>query len=329
MSKVLELKPVAEPKAEYDEVEQRIRRAFRELVFLPLMRELALPPGTLLNAASPLLEAIRTGRVTFTGANFSGRFTGQFNAQITKELKALGAVWDKRSASFTVATNKLPLEIRAAISAGNIRFQEKLAAIDLKLAQILPAEIAKKIKLTEIFDTTLWKVERGMAATLSAISVPPQLSDEARRRIVAEYQSNMEKSIVDFATDEIIKLRKAVQASVFSGNRYESLVRSIQTSYGVSASKAKFLARQETGLMVAKFKETRYADAGVHEYKWACVAGSKNHPVRPSHKRLEGKIFRWDNPPITTEPGEPVRRNNPKEDYNCRCLAIPIVRFKE
>jgi hypothetical protein len=31
---------------------------------------------------------------------------------------------------------------------------------------------------------------------------------------------------------------------------------------------------------------------GVHEYRWSCVAGTKNHPVRLWHKALEGKIFR-------------------------------------
>jgi SPP1 gp7 family putative phage head morphogenesis protein len=96
----------------------------------------------------------------------------------------------------------------------------------------------------------------------------------------------------------------------------------------VSANKAKFLARQETSLMTTKLKETRYREAGVNEYKWKTVAGSKLHPVRPSHKILEGRIFRWDDPPITTPPGEAVRRNNPGQDYNCRCFAQPIVRFK-
>ena len=88
---------------------------------------------------------------------------------------------------------------------------------------------------------------------------------------------------------------------------------------------------------MAKYKETKYVAAGVPEYRWGCVkmphqsspqAIYKPGDVRYSHGILEGKIFSWNNPPITTPPGEPERRNNPGQDYNCRCFAIPIVRFK-
>ena len=40
------------------------------------------------------------------------------------------------------------------------------------------------------------------------------------------------------------------------------------------------------------------------------------------HKDLDGKIFEFANPPITNEKGD---RNNPGEDWQCRCEAIPIV----
>jgi SPP1 gp7 family putative phage head morphogenesis protein len=103
----------------------------------------------------------------------------------------------------------------------------------------------------------------------------------------------------------------------------------IRESFGVTEKKAKFLARQETGLLMAKFKESRYTESGIHQYKWRCSAGSAKHPVRPSHKVLDGRVFRWDTPPITTAPDEPQRRNNPGEDFNCRCVAIPIVGLAE
>ena len=34
------------------------------------------------------------------------------------------------------------------------------------------------------------------------------------------------------------------------------------------------------------------------------------------------KIFEWDNPPITNEKGD---RNNPHEDWQCRCEAIFVI----
>ena len=55
----------------------------------------------------------------------------------------------------------------------------------------------------------------------------------------------------------------------------------IQKSYGVTANKAKFLARQETKLLTTTLKEVRYVDAGVTKYKWKSVTGTAAHPVRP------------------------------------------------
>jgi uncharacterized protein with gpF-like domain len=43
------------------------------------------------------------------------------------------------------------------------------------------------------------------------------------------------------------------------------------------------------------------------------------------HRALDGTIQDFKNPPITDKYGN---RNNPKEDFGCRCQAIPIVSFK-
>jgi len=155
------------------------------------------------------------------------------------------------------------------------------------------------------------------------------LTAQERAKIAGDWANNMDLYIQKFTEEQIKKLRKDIQQQVFKGNRRETMVKKIQDSYKVTANKAKFLARQETSLLMAKFKESRYTSAGVTHYKWRCVAGSKLHPVRPSHKRLDGKTFTWQDPPITTEADEPVRRNNPGQDYNCRCTAIPIVRFNK
>lgn len=320
----IELRPIKETTSDYERLEKRIKLHLKDLLYSPLIKALQLPGSVLQNSISALFDALRTGRITFN----KGTFRGKFNAQTSKELKSYGAHWDRKTETFQIAQSDLPYEIRAAISASAARFEERLLEIDKTLSQILPAEIAETLSMTDIFDSSLWKVEKEFRKTLAGITVTPELTPMQRKRIAEEWQGNMRLWIKDFTEDEIRKLRTNVQKSAFAGNRYGSLIDTIQKSYGVTARKAKFLARQETSLLMTKFKESRYADAGVMEYRWGCVAGSKNHPVRPSHKILEGKIFRWDNPPITTMPDEPQRKNNPGQDYNCRCFARPLVRFK-
>lgn len=325
------LKPIKETTEDFEEIERKIRSLLREQIYVPLMRVFAPNAKALTNAKPGLADAIKYGRVQF----YRGTFSGRFNAQISKELKALGARWDRQTGTWKLSQTSLPPEIRTAITASRAHFERQLDKIDEKLAAILPGEIADKLKVDHLFDSTLWKVEREFAATLKGLTIAPQLTKEQRRTIALEWQNNLKLYIKDFTQKETAQLRKDMQASVFAGNRYETAVKTIAKSYDTSVSKAKFLARQETGLLMAKFKEVRYKDVGIKRYKWRCVSGTGAHPVRPTHKICDGKIFSWDNPSELNNQGlpksggvhKPGDNKNPGEDYNCRCTAVPIVEF--
>lgn len=323
-TKILELKPVREKISYYDRLESRIKEHFKKHLYYPLLEELGLFKSTIQNESDTLLKAIQSGRLTLKGK----RIEGKLNATLTKELRALGAKWDRKSASF-IFTSGVPPEVKMASAVSVARFEEKLKKIDQKLAKILPADFAKQVKSSDIFDSLLWDTEKKLQDTMNAITVLPNLSEDQTSRVSKEWQENMDLWITDFTEKQIKDLRKEVKESILKGDRQKALKDSILKSYGITERKAKFLARQETSLLLAKFKEVRYNAAGVNEYRWRTVVGSPAHPVRPAHKILDGKIFRFDNPPVTTEPGEPQRRNNPGEDFNCRCTSIPIVKFSE
>jgi uncharacterized protein with gpF-like domain len=86
---------------------------------------------------------------------------------------------------------------------------------------------------------------------------------------------------------------------------------------------------------MAKFKQVRYTDSGIHEYIWQCVKmphdkNPKQHVpgnVRYYHGLLEGTKQRWDDPPQVSD--DPIEYKNPGQDYNCRCIARPFLRLKE
>lgn len=321
-----ELKPIRERPADYDALETRIRHFLVEMIYEPIMAELLLEPATLKNAkGSPLLDALRAGSLILRGSVFEGRFS----AEISRELKRLGGVWNTTSSTYKLPESSLSREILEAAAVGARRFEAKLRRIDEKLQQKLPANFADSLATEGLFEKLIGRKDAEIRKSLKNISVLPPLSEDAKKRLAAEWQGNMDLWITDFTEKEIRRLRLDIQAAAEKGQRYGSLVKAIQRSYGVSADKARFLARQETSLLVTKLKEVRYTEGNVHEYKWRCVVGSPAHPVRPAHKALDGKVFRWDTPPITTPPGEPPRRNNPGQDFNCRCAAIPIVKFRD
>lgn len=327
--KIVELTPDKISTSDFDRLEKRLKAFFRREIYKPALKELGEPKDVLKNSEESeyraLQDGLYSGRITF----YRGVFSGKFNAGISKELRSLGAVWDRKTSTYRIQGSALPMPVRSLISASESKFKRVLDRIDDKLAKILPEEISSKFKCADIFESTLYKSDQAFRQAVKSVAIQPQLPAEQRKKIADEWQNNMELWIKDFTKKEIKQLRTDLQESVFAGNRYGNAVKTIQKSYGVSERKAKFLARQETSLLMAKFQETQYQDAGIKEYKWGTVAGSKLHPVRPSHKALEGKIFRWDDPPITTPAGEPARRNNPGQDYNCRCFAKPIVRVRK
>lgn len=316
------LPPVKEKTEYYDMLEAAIAEHLKKMIYEPLMKELGIPKNKLENSKEDLLKAILSGRITFR----QGTFSGKLNSRITLELKKIGAKWDKKSGTFKLPAKELPDDVKMTVSLSESRFKAKMKRIDEKLAKLLPEEIADSLKLEKIFDASIYKIGKDVDATLKSITVGPSLTDESRAIIARDYTNNMRLYIKDFTQKEIKSLREKMQKNAFEGKRYESMISTIQKSYDVSYNKAKFLARQETKLLLSKYKETRYVDAGVQKYKWTTVVGSPKHPVREMHKALDGKIFSWNNPPVVNEKGE---RKHPGEDFGCRCYAIPIVEFKD
>lgn len=339
MDKIIELKPIKESTSDYEEIEKKIKILFKKEIYFPLLALLKTPRTALKNSLNDLAFEIQQGNVVYS----DGRFSGKFNASLSKDLRALGAKWDRATSSYKVTQSDLPPEINMAISTSRVRYEEKMAEIDNKLSRILPEDVAANLKISSQFDSVLWKVEKEFKKNVEHITIAPQLSDEQREKVAKEWENNIQLYIQKFTEEQIVSLRKMVQENAFKGIRREALHTPIQEILlGINSnwknvqSKAKFLARQETNLLMAKYKETKYVAAGVKQYKWGCVKmphqSSPNAPylpgeVRYGHGVLEGKIFSWDDPPITTAPGQSQRRNNPGQDYNCRCFAIPIVRF--
>jgi SPP1 gp7 family putative phage head morphogenesis protein len=109
-----------------------------------------------------------------------------------------------------------------------------------------------------------------------------------------------------------------VQNTVFialqQGQRWESIVEDIQHIGDVSYSRAKLIARDQTSKTNGAINEARQRDLGIDSYRWIT---SNDERVRETHAAHEGNIYRWDDPPEDT--------GHPGFDYNCRCLAAPII----
>jgi len=104
-----------------------------------------------------------------------------------------------------------------------------------------------------------------------------------------------------------------------SGLRVEDLTKRLTEDFDFSASRAELIARDQVLKLNAQVTQTEQTGAGITKYEWS---SSRDERVREMHADLDGTIQSWDDPPITNAAGD---RNHPGEDYQCRCIAIPIL----
>lgn len=324
--KVKKLRPIRETPDDYESLRKYILKIFRDEIFLPLIKEASIPLS-LKNSMDDIHKALSTGKIWFDGKFFRG----SFSAQTSRYLKDLGAKWSPSEKAWILSSDKIPADLATSISVSKIRFEEFIRKIDRALSS---SKISENINFDRFFDTTIFKTNKKVNQTLQSITVSPHLDANQVERMRKEYSENLNLSIKDFSEKEILELRQRIIEKSFQGVRYESVIDEIKSSYGVSERKAKFLARQETSLAMTKYKQVKYQDADVHEYEWVCRHAQhqekgqpyKKGDVRYYHWKNNGKTFRWDNPPTVNAKGE---RKNPGQDYNCYCIAVPVVRFSD
>ena len=110
------------------------------------------------------------------------------------------------------------------------------------------------------------------------------------------------------------KLNTIVLTGVQQGSTYSDIEGQIQDLSGVTDSRAKLIARDQTAKTNAAITQTRQEDLGIKSYRWV-TAGDER--VRETHAANDGEIFDWDDPPAET--------GHPGTEINCRCIAAGIV----
>lgn len=325
MTRIKLLKPIRENPEDFEALEKEIIQLLRREIYLPLIKLLNVPRRTIQNENDELAEALQSGKLIFS----QGKFTGKLTGTLTKQLKSIGAIWDKKAQAFKLRQADLPFNLLQAIQVSQARFDERVGKALKHLKDIVPEEVAEKLNATRFFDRAVFKTNQKLEDSIKSITVTPELTAEQRKRIAEEYSENMKLYVQDFTEKETLRLRQKVMDYAGQGIRYESLAKDIEESFGVSQNKAKFLARQETSLLMTKFQQVRYEDSGVKYYKWKAVKGTAAHPTRKDHAALSdrsdrGELFRWDQPPLVDTDGQ---KKNPGQAYNCRCFAIPVVKF--
>lgn len=137
---------------------------------------------------------------------------------------------------------------------------------------------------------------------------------QAMRAILAE-QVELIKSI---PLNEAQRVHRLTQAALSNGTRATETAGEILRTNSVTASRAMLIARTETSRASTALTMARAQHIGSDSYIWRTSADSD---VRESHKHVNGKVFRWDNPPSFPD----GHSYHPGCFPNCRCWAEPII----
>jgi SPP1 gp7 family putative phage head morphogenesis protein len=307
-------------------VEREILAWMREAIFTPLVDVLdrhGIGAERINEAGIAIEHALNSGQIHYADGAFSGKFT----SATSRELQQMGARWEASTKRWLIPVDKIPYAIRGAIATsaaiGKAAADEIIATLTAIEANVAAADLG--LKLGQALDVILKDLGKQYLRTVTAIesvSIKADVTPAQRALLDTRLTNNLDLSIKRFASEQIPELRRAVEQNLFYGNRTDKLADLIESRYGVSKRKAAFLAEQETGMLTAKYAQIQAEEIGSTEYVWST---SRDERVRPDHQALDGKRFSYSSPPITNR--ATGARNNPGEDFRCRCVAMPVIKF--
>jgi SPP1 gp7 family putative phage head morphogenesis protein len=291
-----------------------------------------LKPNSVINEAESIVNALKSGLLYYQNGAFYSK-SGRFSNKIAMELEKLGARYSKYGRCYRIAQNKLPnsllwgIETTKAKVAADVLSIKKL--LDFSLGNI--TEAIKSLKIVDVAKQMFLDLQERTINNFNKNKIQviaPKMSDFRAKQLAENYTENLEFYIKKWQPEEIIKMREVVGQMAIDGESRITIANYIEKQFKVSQRKAKFLARNESSIATTEYLSAKYQEEGFEEFEWVTNLDGRE---RKLHKELNGKIFRFDDPPIIyiDEKKGIVQRGLPGETYNCRCTFIPVLKKRK
>lgn len=303
------------------DIQKEIERIFNEVLFIPLYKAVGIPVKEVRNSPStPLEKAIAEGKVWYEDKQFKGTF----NAAISKEIKEMGGKWNSKSKTWSYAAT-LPAGVSMAIAAASFRYEAIKKAVLVTLDDLNIASIDNLGNLPDRWTKTVQWASGDWERAIKGITVIPELTESELNSISIDYAHSTAIPIKKWAHETVLELREEVQGMVYAGQRPDAIQRLLETKYGQSRRKAKFIAHQESRLFMSAFHRSRMVSIGVKRWRWVTRDDDKvrDNPMGQDHKALHNKIFLMGEPPVVDR--KTGARAYPGEPFNCRCQMIALI----
>lgn len=324
----MELKPIKYKKAYEVLIADKITEWLWNNIFKECLQ--ILEQNSISNDSSILRQAIEQGKIYYQDNAFYSR-SGRFSNEIAKELKRIGAKYSSYRKAFLIDKSNVPTELLWAIDT----LKAQTAAKALLIQKFLQGQISELTKEGKrlVFDTIVNSIMQDLqkrvyknAAERKIELITPKLTDFRKNEIATKYTNNLNFWIKNWTEDEsfnnvtIPKMRDTVGKMAIEGKSRKDIEKYLLDSFAKSKRHAQFLARNETAIATTSYLQSKYTEEGFTHFKWRTNLDGRE---RPEHRKLNGQIFAFNNPPVIYE--RTGQKGLPGETYNCRCTMSPVV----
>lgn len=183
----------------------------------------------------------------------------------------------------------------------------------------------KARELSEAFRSTALETARRMEkfSKAEAVRTIGDLASDLPERVVS--------FAVNFAADAVIKVNGLLEESLSAAEDLATTAEVVGEEVGTFSlegmldswlSRAAQSARNMVTQGTAELNQERHESLGITDYVWFSMHDDK---VRAEHRALDMQECSYDDPPLTADKSSSGEACNPGDDYECRCLAAPIV----
>lgn len=219
----------------------------------------------------------------------------------------VGAIVDAFNPTPDTPDEPIDPSLTAQIEAALNRYSNQLDDWAFAVADRMVKEVAAR-------DESSWfEVSRKMGRALRK-----EIAEAPTGQVMRERLEAQTALITSIPRDAAERVRKLTLEGIVQGTRPAQIAKEIMRSGEVAESRAMLIARTEVSRTATELTRARAEYIGSTHFIWRTAGDSD---VRPSHRALNGKTFRWDDPPEC----DPGHHALPGAIWNCRCYGEPLI----
>lgn len=208
--------------------------------------------------------------------------------------------------------------VRAYVIGDKITDPKKLASVLEAYSEALgpwgDAVVAKIMEGVQSNNKRAW----GQLSTSIGKELSSTMAESAVAAVARQLQREQVELIKSLPLEAGLRAQKLAQEAIMGGKRAGEVALELARTTEVTESRATLIARTEIAKANSSLTQARAQYVGATHYIWR---SAEDGDVRQSHREMNGKIFRFDQPPAVEGEGN----HGPGDIYNCRCFAEPII----